>query len=684
MPQVYEVEFEGKTYEVEADSPEQAASAFAPMEGQQQPAPDNTAALDQVVNDVGRVPGFGNMNAGPLGPAKTQADREAVGEAAKQVPLSFGSGLVEGLQRLAGGGKQLYGAVSDYFTRLDKADRGLKSKYTAQEMLRAAVSEAEATEAGRIPEAREMAAQATQLGTLAVAPEAALPRATTVIGALAKNMTAGAAGGALTFEPEGSKLDDTLGGAAVAGAIGIVPSLAPAVKNLVGRGLARVNQDGRTAARVASMQRTLPNTRVSLAQRTGVPELNYLEHRAYDLDQINFFADQTDNFIADASNALAQPLRPGQTLTADAAVMKEAMNDHIKGIRSNASSTYQYGVSKAATQAGPDMTIPIENFRRTILEVLDEAKSYGRVRDTPPIKKEYVDHLESLLDKKAMSIPELSRTLKELTAIQGSDDRIAKALGTKLRNQGLEADLDAAGNLPISQEPAIQTLLQTRAEYRRSMQAAQALSDATVYKLLDGASEPTAMVRTLESYSPSKQASVREFLEQHNPTMLNSLRQEIINDAVGQSGTIRAGADAQQDLEKFERALFDGDRFKTSGLWGPRAMQRVDAIAEGLRVIKNTRPNVGSAGTPVAPEDVAINLISRSGPFMARFITRALTSARGSQFFIDPNIYEMMTRLNRSTTGSATNLSMRAALMSYLQENYPADPPPEQQQEGQQ
>lgn len=677
MPQVYEVEYQGQTYEVEADSPEQAAAAFGPAPAQQAAPANNSAALDQAV----QMQQFGQMSAGPLSETQTQEQRAAAWEGARQAPLSLGSGLVEGLQRVVGGGKQLYGAVSDYFTGLDKAGRGAKDKYTAQEMLRAAVAEAEAKDAGRIPEARNLAAGAAQLGTLAVAPEAALPRATTVIGALAKNFTSGAIGGALTFDPEGSKADDALGGGATSALIGIVPSLPPAIKNVVGRGLARVNREGRTGARVAAMEKVLPNTKVSLAQRTGVPELNYLEHRTYDLDQVNFFADQTDTFIADAAKALGQPLRPGQTLTADAAVMREAMDSHIKDIRNNASRTYQYGVSKAATMAGPDTTVPITNFRNTIREVIDEAKSYERVRDTPPIKKEYIDYLETLIkpDKTSMTVPELSRTLKELTAIQGSDDRIAKALGTKLRNQGLEADLDALQVVPQTDD-AIKTLLQTRAEYRRSINAAQALADATVYKLLDDASEPTAMIRKLESYSPSKQDSVRTFLEQHNPSMLRSLRQEVVNDAVGQAGTIRAGADAQQDLEKFERALFDGDRFKTSGLWGPKDMQKVDAIAEGLRVIKNTRPNVGSSGTPVAPEDVAINLVSRSGPFMARFLTRALTSGNASQFFTDPNIYQMMTRLNRSTTGSATNLAMRAALMAYLQEEYPGDQPQEGQQ----
>jgi hypothetical protein len=503
-----------------------------------------------------------------------------------------------------------------------------------------------------------------------------MPRATTVVGALAKNFLSGGIGGALTFDPEGSKMDDTLGGAGASAAIGLVPSLTPALRNMIGRSLARINSEGRTAARVAAMQSVLPNTKVSLAQRTGVPELSYLEHRAYNLDQINFFADQTDQFISDAAKALQQPLRKGQTLSADAAVMKEAMDDHIKAIKRNASQTYEYGISKAATLAGPDTTVPIQNFRNQNRAVIDEAKSYARVREAPPIKESYITHLEGLLDpsKQAMTVPELSRTLKELTALQSSDDPIAKALGTRLRNQGLEADLDALQVVPQT-DNAIKTMLDARSEYRRAMQSANVLSDAAVYKLLGDATEPAAMIKNLQSYGPSKQEAVRDFLVKHNPTMLHSLRQEVVNDAVQKAGVIRAGADAQKDLDQFERALFEGDRFRTSGLWSPAEMKKVDAVKEGLRVIKNTRPNVGSAGTPIAPEDIAINLVSRSEPFMARLVARAFTGTRAADMFTDPTIYAIMTKLDRSTTGTATNLAARAALMSYLQENYTEEAP---------
>lgn len=586
------------------------------------------------------------------------------------------SGATEGIKRLVAGGKQLAGAVSDFFTAEDRAGRGKKDQATAEELLRSTTEAIAAEERGLDMQTRDRTSTLTQVGSLAVAPEAALPRTTTVLGAMAKNFLSGGIGGAMTFEPDGSKLDDTVGGATSSALIGLAPSLPPAVLNMVGRGLEKAALKGRTAARMAAVEQTLPNTKFSLAQRTGVPELSYLEHRAYNLDQVNFFADQTDQFIADAAKALQQPIKPGQTLGGDAAVLKEAMSDHIGQIRKNASQTFNYGLSKAVTTALPDTTIPIDNFRKTALEIIDTAKADARVLDPPPLKPEYIAHLEQLIKKPAISVKEVSDSLRELTALQSSSSPRAVAYATKLRNDGLNADLDnlqQVASLPQT-DAAIKTLLDTRAEYRRAMGAAEALANTTVYKLLDGAEDGASMLAKVKSFSPGKQESVRDFLQKHSPDTLRSLKQAFVDDAVARSGVIREAADAQQDLSKLQSALFDGDQFRASGLFSPAEMKRVDSIAEGLRVVQNNRPSFGGAGTPIAPEDVAINVISRSGPFMSRLVTRALTGAKASQLFTDPELYKIMTKFNRSTTGSATNLAGRAAIMAYLQENYGGPP----------
>jgi hypothetical protein len=647
MP-IYEVEHGGQTYEVEASSPEQAALAFG------------SAPASQAKQPQEEFEPFGLFTFPASGPEMNTQESSRM------------AGIPEGLQRVKAGVMQAGGAVADFFTRNDKAGRGLKDQVTAEELLRATTADAEARERGLDMQTRDRTATLTQLGTLAIAPEAALPRATTVTGAAVKNFLSGGIGGAATFEPEGSKLDDTLGGGALSTTFGLVPSIPPAMKNVVGKGLARVAREGRTARRVANAEQTLPNTTFSLAQRTGVPELSYLEHRAYNLDQVNFFADQTDQFIADAADALAQPIKQGQTLGGDVAIFKKSMDDQIGNIRKNASKSFEYGLSKAATLAGPDTTVNIDNFRNVAREVLPTLKAVKEASEDLPISNAYIANLERMVASgKAMTVQELNTALRQLTALQKSTNPEAKAMATRLRNDGIEADLDAVEKMP-TQEPAVTTLLETRAEYRRAMQAANLLSEHAAYKLV-GSDNPAEIIANVKGFSREKQAAVREFLANNSPDLLRSLKQGIVADAVQKSGVIREAADAQQDLAKFQDAMFDGDTFRASGLFSPAELKRAEGIADGLRVIQNNRPRLTTAGTPVAPEDVAINLISRSGPFMARFLTRALTGSKASQFFTDPNIYNLMTKMNRSTTGSATNLASRALLINYLQEEYGSD-----------
>jgi hypothetical protein len=249
-------------------------------------------------------------------------------------------GTKEGVRLLWGGLKQGGAALKDAYdlfvhgksTRYDeqvrdpatnkliRREQGLRDNskelpVVAKELIRQQLQEAEDLEAGASRTGRNAMAKTVQLGTLALAPEAALPRATTFSGAMLKNSASGAIGGAAEFDAEPN--NNALIGAAAAPVFGSVPALVPAIKNYVGRALARVSREGRTAARVANASSTLPNVEYSLAQVTGVPELKTLERAAYDSKMVNFFADQTDKFVADTVAALRQPMKEGQTLAND-------------------------------------------------------------------------------------------------------------------------------------------------------------------------------------------------------------------------------------------------------------------------------------------------------------------------------------------------------------------------------
>lgn len=603
-------------------------------------------------------------------------DRAARMQAAGEVA----SGVIEGGQRLLAGGKQLFGAVSDFFTRKHLAGRGLEDKFTAQEILRRAMADAESQQKGESQLFREGVAGATQFGTLAIAPEAVGPRATGMISAMVRNFLTGAGGTLLEFDPDQDKSTKATLAGGTALALGIIPSALPALKNQIGKGLDRAAREGLTGARLASARQQGLLGRISLAQRTGVPELQTLERANYNSAQVRFFADQTDEFVEQATNLLRQPLAQTRTLSADFSAFKDGISEHVKHIRSSASKAYDYGISKAVATAAADTTIPIANLRKIIPGFVEQARANARSLEGFPIKDSFIDEMESLLDKPALSVKEVALKLRELTAAQSTSNPVAKALVTDLRNSGLEKDLDALDQLHTT-DKAIAVLRETRAEYKRSMALAKVYEDNAVYKMLGGSTgeTPEDLVGHLSTMSPRKQGAIRDYLETHSPQLLASMKQAVIDDAISKTGIIREAADSQKSLFNLQHALFDGDRLRTAGIWNSHDLRRFEAIKDGLRVIQNNRPQLGGAGTPIKGEDITTNIVSRSNIFLTRQFTRVFNNSRKlSKFFLDENVYQLMTRMNRSTTGTPANLTARAILLSYMQDEYGRE---EQQQQ---
>lgn len=664
MP-IYEVEHNGKVYEVDASSAEQAAEAFS-----QQPAKQSLG--QSIVSSM----------AGPM--AATGGTPDDLASAELNVARAGLSGIHEGYQALKAGAKQLYGGISDAITGEDLAGRGKKAQYTAEEILRKQMADMEANPQPGLQVVRSAAAGAIQYGALALAPELALPRTTTILGALARNFSDAALGSLFEFDPE---QDPELAKAAKAGglgaAIGFVPSIYSGTKNFLARGLQKVAQEGRTEQLVLNASKALPGVTYTLAQRTGVPELSTLERGAYNFDAVNFYADQTDKFIAEAADALRQPLAKSQTLSGDLAAVKEVLDDKINGMRRSASEAWEYGLRRASKMAPADMTVPIDSFKQAIPKALEDLKVYRNTDTNFQVPESFSNHLERILDKKGLSIGELDQTLRELRALQNSKDARVVAIATQLRNSGIEQDLAALEKLP-TQEPAIQMLKQTRQEYQRAMTAAEQFENAGLFKMLDGATDSQSAIANFMSYGPEKQASIRQYMQKHTPNVLNSMKQQIVDDAIAstrvQPGSVGA-ADSQQSLERLSAALFDGGRIRAEGLWSPKEIERIEGIRDGLAVIANSRPKLGSAGTPVKPEDISINLASRSEAFIVRQLTRIVYSKSGAKLFTDPKVYQLLRYYNHSTTGSAMNLAARAGLLAYLQDAYPVQSQQEQQQQ---
>lgn len=595
------------------------------------------------------------------------------------------SAVAEGGRRAVAGIKQVGAGIADAFTRKDKAGRGLKAEVTAAEVLRQKMDQIETKEQGGqgAVDFRNGVASVAEAGAMALAPEAGLPRATTLAGGLVKNAAAGGLGGLATFDQEGKNVQNAEIGAGVAAAIGAPLAVAPAIKNRIAVAINDAVAGSRTERAAANAVRGNPGAQFSLSQRTGIPELKTLERAAYNSEMTNFYADQTDQFIENFTQVMRQPVAAGRELEPTFLEAQTRARELLATAKMNSSNAYEAGMSRAATMNQPaagaasqvaPVAIPATDYRGQLQTLVQRAQD-----PVEGISPELARQAQAWLDdaqRGTLNPRELAAHLRGLTrTIKAGGDAGAQA--GRLRD-ALERDLD---NLPqngtLAANDTAQQIMQTRAEYRRSRQAIDAMQTSAAYKLL-GVADPASvtsddLLTKFKTFTPEKQRQVRGFLDTEAPDLLTSMKQQIVDDARTAAQSMDPAADSRQSLDQMVDNLFDEKRgfgLRSSGLWSADELRRVEEFKDGVRVIRNNRPTPGGAGTPIKPEDIVINLVSRSGEFASRQLARILMSSRASELFTDPAVYDAMRAMNRSTTGSAANLAARTALLGVLQDNY--------------
>jgi len=716
MPQIYEIEVNGQTYEVEANSPEQAAAALQSVQ-----APPASAA------GMGR----GGIVPGPAG--------EAAREANVQVGKAILPGMAEGGRQLLGGLKQAGAGLNDFFNAFvyGKPYRGpdvrlpdgaiirggdLESsrhkQETANEILRQVNQKQAFIDTNVDPEIAGKVATGTQLGALAIAPEMIGPRAVTMGGAAVRNTVTNAAAAGLQFDADSSKGNDILAGAAMGPVFGIVPSAVPAAKNMIGRALTAAAANPRVKSAYNAARRTLKTTDYSLAQVAQVPQVMALERASYNSDAVEFYAKQTDDIVKDFVHAIGENIPAGKNLGNEFIRTRQGMTGALKAAHTNASKGYDEGMAEAkrladrvqapqgpasgprapetftqgvpalpenvvdirtAKARGPKPTgaqVPVSNFQSQAAAVFEDAR---RVQPAGgrPLRTDWMRSMESKLAKGHLTVQETADLLKDITALQKMDGP-SRAYRFKLR-EALERDLDLVEqNAGAATDDAVRTMVETRQEYKRAMQTLDAMQDSAAYKLLgvknDGNLDLTSdqLLGRFKAIGPERQVEVRNFLRDTNHDMLDALRTEAVRDAVRTSqGPLLPAADSRASFEALDDALFDKNKgvFRTAGLWDRAEGEKLNDIRDGLRLVTAERPFLKGPGTQIKSEDVAINLVARHSGFVARQLTRYLMSSKAHVFFTDPNVRAMLMKVNRTTTGTPTNLLARAALLSYLQDN---------------
>lgn len=624
------------------------------------------------------APQRSNMDRALLGPSIAESDARAAGNA------DLVSGVPEGLRRAGAGVLQAAGYVSDAFTRNDKADRGLQQKVTAAENLRQKLDQLDSIEKGQNQTVREAGAMLGEALPLAVGPEAALPRATTLLGGAAKSAATGAMGGFATFDQNAENAGNAGIGAAVSAGIGTALSVAPAIKNRIAAAINDAVSGSRTEAAVANALKGNQGAKFSLSQRTGIPELKTLERAAYNSEMTNFYADQTDQFVENFVRTMRQPVKAGRELEPTFLEAQTRAKDLLAAAKMNSSNAYENGMSQAAvmaqrggaqaaTQVAP-VRIPATDYMGQLRTLVQRAED--PVEGIPP---ELATQARAWLEdaqRGFLNPRELAAHLRGLTrTVKAGGETGAQAGRLK---DALERDLDQLQqNGTLAANDVAKQIIDTRAEYRRSRAAIDAMQNSASYKLL-GVADPASvtsddLLTRFKGFTPEKQRQVRSFLETESPDLLKAMKQQVVDDAKLAAQGLEAAADSRQSLDQMVDNLFDEKRgfgMRSSGLWSPDELKRIEEFKDGVRVIRNNRPTVGGAGTPIKPEDIVINLVSRSGEFASRQLARILMSNNASDVFTNPAVYEAMRKMNRATTGSAADLAARTALLTALQDNF--------------
>lgn len=683
-------------------------------------------------------------------PSLSRAQQVAVGQeaalpAAAETGRAAASGIAEGVRRLGGGAKQFAGWLSDIYTGLAEDTgpinvRTKEAKATAAELLRRANADFEAKEAGINMDARGVAAGATELAALGLGGEAALPRATTLLGGIAKNFAAGGIGELLNFKTSDTfaKPGDAAAAGTVSAMLGVAPSVVPATLNGMARRYLAASADRRGETARLAAEAAMPGTVFTVGQ-SGIPQLQALEKASYNSDLINFYADQSANYVERFAATFDQQLPAGLSAAGAFTATRTRAETALKNLRRNASAAWDAGMAEAqriadtlvttpqgaaAAQAGPDAgirfrddfgpqleggprrlpppqqnprappldtdpentgRIPIFNLREQLRrEIADATDPLANLGGEGALSAGAIAALRGVQQGGSLSIQQYSSLLKGLTRLSRHEDPVRRAAAGKLRD-ALEADIDVlAREGGPTTNAAVRQVLETRAAYRQMMLQAEAMGNHAAFRML-GYNPQTRRFDDLgditnqEAYTrfqklaPERQEAFREFARQNAPELLVAFRQQAVDDVVRRSiNPNRAAVDSREDLSLMLDALVHppghelAGRLRSPGLWNAEERRRLEGVVDGIRTINNFRPELLRGGTAILPADVAPNIVSMNGIFIARQFARYLTGERGGEFLTDPRLLEGLRIINRSTTGSTVNMAARASLLSWL------------------
>lgn len=218
---------------------------------------------------------------------------------------------------------------------------------------------------------------------------------------------------------------------------------------------------------------------------------------------------------------------------------------------------------------------------------------------------------------------------------------------------------------------AVQALKDLSKNYKAEMLRTQKLEELVVTRVFGQAFMPGDADKALDIVLQGGESSLRgtrEFLEEWAPDMLGEVQGLVVRRIVDKAGDAAMPAvdgTLPISLDKFANALAGrGPNGQVVGQVGrgllPDAVQSdLRRTGEALRVMKNVYfTGIVPGGSTI--DDLAINVVSRSPEFMARFLTRVFTTGKGmDDLLTDPLTRKaIQTIAEKGPTSRAGNAAM--------------------------
>lgn len=624
MP-TFEVEHDGKTYDVEAPDAKAAAGAFAPQTSQQPAGFNSMRAMS------GADP-FGNEQSDVSG-------NKAVMGAALRAP----TGLAEGAgQAVVRAGKALGIVSPEYAKDYEDAVANQRADFAQNNEGGKAALGLSDTMQGMIP-----------VGGTAMATERVGGR---ILSSLWNIGKAGALGGTVASthvtEADKSKLGEIGVGAAFPAAFQTVAGVYPTIRNMVAGAIQRAivprtQQMMQQAQNFFTGSEAVPNPApFTLAQQTGNPIINRLENRARGsaMNELNATQlDQTRDRFAELADAASR--QGAAQISGGAGRTVQVLNREMRTVASN-----EYGRGLEEVEAlgrNSYVRAPLTNLRNAYQSILAEDANPFRVagRALPPTFGRAYELLQQMGQQGYnASVTDVAQMLRGFSA--HSDDINIQRYAATLR-AALDQDLSASmssnnipvphGTVNVTDEP-FQRLNQIRTQYALRMQRVERLEDDSITRLFGDRkafTDPRATLDKFYSLAPEDQRYAVNILEARAPGVLQAMRGDRIRTALDAAQKLGPATESTFDMGAFKSELFDGRKgVATSALWDDATRTRMLEGGARMQILMNNMSKQG--GSTVWPEEIAINVISRNPAFLSRIATRMAYGTHGDRLLGTP------------------------------------------------